>query len=74
MKPQDVLRAALLAAARAMGTPADEVAFTVGPTRDPAHGDFATNLAMMLAKREGRPPRAVAESLVAALALPAGFA
>ena len=74
MKPQDVLRAALLAAARAIGAPADEVAFTVGPTRDPAHGDFATNLAMMLARREGRPPRAVAESLVAALALPAGFA
>ncbi len=74
MKPQDVLKAALLAAARAIGAPADDVAFTVGPTRDPAHGDFATNLAMMLAKREGRPPRAVAESLVAALALPAGFA
>ena len=74
MKPQDVLRAALLAAARAIGAPADGVAFTVGPTRDPAHGDFATNLAMMLAKRDGRPPRVVAESLVAALALPAGFA
>lgn len=74
MKPQDVLRAALLAAARAIGAPADEVAFVVGPTRDPAHGDFATNLALLLAKREGRPPRAVAESLVAALALPAGFA
>lgn len=74
MKPQDVLRAAFLAAARAIGAPADEVAFTVGPTRDPAHGDFATNLAMMLGKREGRPPRAVAEALVAALALPVGFA
>ncbi|HXV89796.1 MAG TPA: arginine--tRNA ligase [Gemmatimonadales bacterium] len=74
MKPQDVLKAALLAAARAIGAPADDVAFMVGPTRDPAHGDFATNLAMMLAKREGRSPRAVAESLVAALALPAGFA
>jgi len=72
--PQDVLRAALLAAARAIGTPADDVAFTVGPTRDPAHGDVATNLAMMLAKREGRSPRALAESLVTALALPAGFA
>jgi arginyl-tRNA synthetase len=74
VKPQDVLRAALLDAARAIGASADEVTFTVGPTRDPSHGDFATNLAMVLAKREGRPPRGLAESLVAALKLPPGFA
>jgi arginyl-tRNA synthetase len=74
VKPQDVLRAALLDAARAIGASADDVTFTVGPTRDPSHGDFATNLAMVLAKREGRPARGLAESLVAALTLPPGFA
>ncbi len=74
MKPQDLLHAALLVAARAVGAPADEVAFTVGPTRDPAHGDLATNLALLLAKPLGRPPRAVAQQLVAALTLPPGFA
>lgn len=74
MKPQEVIRAALLAAARAVGAPADELGFTVGPTRDPAHGDFATNLALVLAKRDGRAPRALAEALVAAVALPPGFA
>jgi arginyl-tRNA synthetase len=74
VKPQDVLRAALLDAARAIGASAEEGAFTVGPTRDPAHGDFATNLALVIAKSLARPPRAVAEQLVAALALPAGFA
>ena len=36
-------------------------------TRDPAHGDFACNLAMMLAKRVGKKPRDLAEELVAAL-------
>lgn len=36
-------------------------------TKDKAHGDFATNLAMMLAKPAGKPPRAIAEALVAAL-------
>lgn len=36
-------------------------------TKDPVHGDFATNLAMMLAKPAGKPPRDIAEALVAAL-------
>lgn len=39
----------------------------VEPTRDPAHGDWASNLAMMLAKPAKQAPRAVAEALVAAL-------
>jgi arginyl-tRNA synthetase len=36
-------------------------------TRDPAHGDFASNVAMTLAKAARRKPRAIAEALVAAL-------
>ncbi|MDW7748723.1 arginine--tRNA ligase [Halomonas sp.] len=39
----------------------------VDPTRDKAHGDYATNLALMLAKPAGRKPRELAEALVAAL-------
>ncbi|PRY70890.1 arginine--tRNA ligase [Halomonas ventosae] len=39
----------------------------VEPTRDKAHGDYATNLALMLAKPAGRKPRELAEALVAAL-------
>ncbi|WP_028487356.1 arginine--tRNA ligase [Thiomicrorhabdus chilensis] len=34
-------------------------------TRDKAHGDLATNLAMMLTKSAGLPPRALAEKIVA---------
>jgi arginyl-tRNA synthetase len=34
--------------------------------RDPAHGDWTTNLALLLAKEAGTPPRALAESLVRA--------
>ncbi len=37
----------------------------VEPTRDPAHGDLATNAAMVLAKEAGMPPRALAELIVA---------
>jgi arginyl-tRNA synthetase len=36
-------------------------------TKDPSHGDFATNLAMVLAKRAGLPPRQLAEKIIAAL-------
>ena len=46
----------------------------VDPTKDKAHGDFATNLALMLAKPAGKKPRELAEALVAALpASPAAF-
>ncbi|GAO39454.1 arginine--tRNA ligase [Sphingomonas changbaiensis NBRC 104936] len=44
---------------------------TVEPPRDPAHGDLATNAAMVLAKPAGTNPRALAEQIVAKLkALP----
>jgi len=36
-------------------------AVAVEPPRDPAHGDLATNAAMVLAKGAGMPPRALAE-------------
>ena len=39
----------------------------VDHTRDKAHGDFATNLAMVLAKPAGKAPREMAELIVAAL-------
>jgi arginyl-tRNA synthetase len=42
-------------------------AVTLDATKDPRHGDFATNVALALAKPLGRPPRAVAEALVKAL-------
>lgn len=43
----------------------------VEPPRDPAHGDLATNAAMVLAKPAGTNPRALAEKLAAGLsALP----
>ncbi|MGO9058907.1 MAG: arginine--tRNA ligase [Candidatus Binataceae bacterium] len=35
--------------------------FTVEAPRDPSHGDAATNLAMVLARAEGKPPRTIAE-------------
>jgi len=40
----------------------------VEPTKDPAHGDLAINVAMVLAKEAGLAPRALAELIVAELA------
>ncbi|NGO88386.1 MAG: arginine--tRNA ligase [Halomonas sp.] len=39
----------------------------VDPTKDKAHGDYATNLALMLAKPASMKPRELADALVAAL-------
>jgi arginyl-tRNA synthetase len=36
----------------------------VDHTRDPKHGDFATNAAMVLAKRSGMPPRDLAAAII----------
>src|SRR5678816_3102771 len=39
-------------------------AVAVEPPRDPAHGDLATNAAMVLAKKAGMNPRALADLIV----------
>ncbi len=51
------------------GEPVD---FTLERPRDPSHGDFATNLAMQLARRVKANPRAIAAQVIAALDLPDG--
>ncbi|MCU0815643.1 MAG: arginine--tRNA ligase, partial [Cypionkella sp.] len=45
----------------------DFAAVAVEPPRDEAHGDMATNAAMVLAKPAAMPPRAIAEALAAKL-------
>ena len=45
----------------------DMAAVTVEPPRDAAHGDMATNAAMVLAKPAGLAPRVIAEALAAGL-------
>ena len=66
----DRLRAALGQAALSVGAPSDTTPALERP-RDPSHGDWATNLAMTLAKPLGQKPREVADALVAALDLAA---
>jgi arginyl-tRNA synthetase len=46
----------------------DTSRIVVEPPRDPAHGDMATNAAMVLAKEAGRKPRELARAIADALA------
>jgi arginyl-tRNA synthetase len=62
----DALRAELARAARALGAPDDVVPLLERP-RDPAFGDWASNLAMVLAKPLGQKPRDLAAKLIAAI-------
>ena len=56
-----------LAARGAIPADLDRSHVSVEPPRDPAHGDVATNAAMVLAKAAGSNPRALADLLVAEL-------
>ncbi len=67
----DLLRAELARVAARLG--ADGIDFVLERPRDAGHGDLATNLAMVLARRERANPRQTAERVVGALQLPAGL-
>ncbi|NKX44827.1 arginine--tRNA ligase [Roseicyclus persicicus] len=56
-----------LAAEGALPAGLDTAAVAVEPPRDPAHGDMATNAAMVLAKPAGMKPRDIAEALAGRL-------
>ena len=57
-----------LIAAGILPSGVDQSRVVVDPPRDPAHGDMATNSAMLLAKEAGRNPREIAEALATELA------
>jgi arginyl-tRNA synthetase len=78
MTPAD-LADAILAAVRA-AVEAGDLAIavpskaTVERPRNPEHGDYATNIALQLAKPAGRPPREVAEVIAGRLRKASGIA
>jgi arginyl-tRNA synthetase len=63
----DIVRRALARGAAEGRWPALETPFSVDPPRDPRHGDFAVNAAMVLARPAGRPPRELAQGIVEVL-------
>jgi arginyl-tRNA synthetase len=72
---QDVVRTAVAAVAGRGELPVEVPAeVVVERPKNPEHGDYATNVALRLAKPAGRPPRAVAEVLAAELVAQPGIA
>ncbi len=63
MDTTEALRAELVRAAQALGAPED-VEPVIERPRDPAFGDWATNLAMVLAKPLGKKPRDLATAII----------
>jgi len=68
MNSADQIRAELVRAARTIGAP-DDVDPVVERPRDQSHGDWATNLPMVLARPLKSKPRTVAENLRDAMSL-----
>ena len=66
----DLLRTELGRVAASLG--ADGIEFVLERPRDAGHGDLATNLALVLARRERANPRQTAERVLGALELPSG--
>ncbi len=70
---KNIIESALNGAVQALNSnenlniPTDKIASSIERTRDVAHGDFASNLAMMLARELKSSPRQIAEKLIAAL-------
>ena len=62
MSGTETLRRALAAAARGAGAPADFEPELERP-RDPSHGDWSSNAALVLAGTLGKPPRQIAEEI-----------
>src|SRR5215207_3654889 len=64
MSSTEAIRDALADSARRLGA-ADPVEVVLERPRDPSFGDWATNLAMTLARPLGRKPRDIAQALIA---------
>jgi arginyl-tRNA synthetase len=63
----DLFKQALARGAAEGRWPAEPPPFSVDSPRDPKHGDFAVNAAMVLAKAAGKPPRELAQAIVEAV-------
>lgn len=63
------LKAGFRVAVGEFSTAPDELLDLIRPSQDPKFGDYQANLAMPLGKRLGKPPRQVAQEIVARLQL-----
>ena len=63
--PKDTVELIIAGAVRALA-PGTNIAVRLDLPRNPAHGDYATGIALQLAKPLGRKPREIADQIVGA--------
>ncbi|MCQ2741806.1 MAG: arginine--tRNA ligase [Bacilli bacterium] len=63
MENEKILKLAIIEAAKGLGLELVENDVVIEHSKDPAHGDYATNVALKNAKRLGKNPREVAQYL-----------
>ena len=68
MNHAEALRAEIARAARTLGAP-DDIAPLLDRPRDSSFGDWATNVAMVLAKPLGKKPRDIATALIESMSM-----
>lgn len=68
MTNEESLKQTLSSAFRALGIEVDPNAIVIERSKDPAHGDYATNIAMRMAKVAGKKPVDLANDLLAHIA------
>ena len=65
MTNEEILKNALSSAFRALGIEVDPSSIVIEHSKDPAHGDYATNIAMRMAKAAGKKPVDLANDIIA---------
>lgn len=67
MSIESILQNKLLEALRSFGVEAPADSIIIEHSKDKAHGDFATNVAMQMARTLHQPPHSIAEKIVASI-------
>jgi arginyl-tRNA synthetase len=67
MSNEETLTQAILKGAKALGLSFDEKDIVIDHSKDPSHGDYATNVAMRSAKKLGKKPLELAQALQGAI-------
>ncbi len=67
MNVHDLIRSEILRGLESFGLYEDDITIEIGQPRDREHGDLSTNVALMAARKVGRPARELAGELAASL-------
>ncbi|MCF0113496.1 MAG: arginine--tRNA ligase, partial [Bacilli bacterium] len=67
MTNEEKLKSLIALAGKSLGLPLEEKDVVIEHSKDPAHGDYSTNVAMRFCKAAGCAPRDLAAKFIAAI-------